>query len=81
MEVLLHVGDKQFVMSISEAIGVCEILNACNQLGKEWSSAHGNNVLMFTKPDIKAAFITPITAHTRLEVEANERFNAGIKRK
>lgn len=71
MEVLLHIGDKQFVMGISEAIGVCETLNACNMLGREWSSVHATNVLMFTKPDIKAAYITPITAHTRLEVEAN----------
>jgi hypothetical protein len=29
------------------------------------------NVSMFVKPDIKAAFITPITALLRLEVEAN----------
>jgi hypothetical protein len=81
MEVLLHIGEKQFVMSISEAMSVCETLNACNQLGREWSNVHANNVLMFTKPEIKAAFITPITAHTRLEVEANEKSIAEQKRK
>lgn len=73
MEVLLHIGGEKFVMSIAEAMGVCETLNACNRLGKEWSSVHGTNVMMFTKPDIEAAYITPITAHTRLEVESNER--------
>ena len=71
MEVLLHIGDKQFVMNISEALSVCDTLNACNQLGREWTSVHGNNVLLFMKPDIKAAFITPITALTRLEAETN----------
>jgi hypothetical protein len=58
-------------MNISEALSVCETLNACNQLGKEWNGAQSKNVAMFVKPDIKAAFITPITALLRLEVEAN----------
>jgi hypothetical protein len=71
MEVLLHVGGDQFVMNIEEALRVCETLNACNQLGKEWNGVQSKNVTMFTKPDIKAAFITPITALLKLEVEAN----------
>jgi hypothetical protein len=71
MEVLLHVGGDQFVMQIGEAMTICETLNACNQLGKEWNGMRSANVSMFVKPDIKAAFITPITALLRLEVEAN----------
>jgi hypothetical protein len=71
MDVLLHVGGEQFVMDISEAMTICETLNACNQLGKEWNGMRSANVSMFVKPDIKAAFITPITALLRLEVEAN----------
>jgi hypothetical protein len=71
MEVLLHVGGDQFVMDIGEAMTICETLNACNQLGKEWNGMRSANVSMFVKPDIKAAFITPITALLRLEVEAN----------
>jgi hypothetical protein len=71
MEVLLHVGGEQFVMEIGEAMTICETLNACNQLGKEWNGVRSANVSMFVKPDIKAAFITPITALLRLEVEAN----------
>jgi hypothetical protein len=71
MQVLLHVGGEQFVMEIGEAMTICETLNACNQLGKEWNGVRSANVSMFVKPDIKAAFITPITALLRLEVEAN----------
>ena len=71
MDVLLHVGGEQFVMDIGEAMTICETLNACNQLGKEWNGMRSANVSMFVKPDIKAAFITPITALLRLEVEAN----------
>ena len=73
MDVLLHVGGEQFVMDIGEAMTICETLNACNQLGKEWNGVRTANVTMFVKPDIKAAFITPITALLRLEVEANEK--------
>jgi hypothetical protein len=73
MEVLLHVGSEKFVLSMSEAMGVCEILNACNRLGKEWNTAQSKNVTMFVKPDIESAYITPITALLRLEVEANEK--------
>ena len=71
MEVLLHIGGARFVMSISEAMGICETLNACSQLGKEWSSKHATNIVAFVRPDLEAAFITPITAHLRLEVESN----------
>jgi hypothetical protein len=71
MDVLLHVGGEQFVMDIGEAMTICETLNACNQLGKEWNGVRSANVSMFVKPDIKAAFITPITALLKLEVEAN----------
>ena len=71
MDVLLHIGGEQFVMDVNEAFTVCNTLNACNQLGKEWNGARASNVTMFVKPDIKAAFITPITALLRLEVEAN----------
>lgn len=80
MDVLLHVGGEQFVMNIGEAMTVCETLNACNQLGKEWNGARSANVTMFVKPDIKAAFITPITALLRLEIEANEKEIAGQRR-
>jgi len=54
MDVLLHVGGEQFVMDISEAMTICETLNACNQLGKEWNGMRSANVSMFVKPDIKA---------------------------
>ena len=80
MEVLLHIEGSQFVLSIEEALAICEKLNACNQLGKEWSSAHGANLTMFTKPNIRAASVTPITAITRLEVEANEKSIAEQRR-
>jgi hypothetical protein len=73
MEVLLHIGGEKFVMNISEAMGVCEILCASTRLGKEWNGAQSKNVTMFVKPDIEAAFITPITALLKLEVEANEK--------
>lgn len=73
MEVLLHIEGGQFVMNINEALTVCETLNACNQLGKEWSGKRSNNITMVTKPDIKAACITPITALLKLELEANEK--------
>jgi hypothetical protein len=71
MEVLLHVGGEKFVMNIVEAMGVCETLNACTQLGKEWSSKRTTNIVAFTKPNQEAAYITPITAYLRLEVESN----------
>jgi hypothetical protein len=80
MEVLLHIGSEQFVMEIEEALRVCETLNACNQLGKEWDGMQSKNVTMFVKPDIKAAFITPITALLRLEVESNAKLIMGQKR-
>jgi hypothetical protein len=71
MEVLLHIGGEKFVMSIAEAMGVCETLNACSQLGKEWSSKRATNIVAFTRPNPEVAFITPITAYLRLEVESN----------
>lgn len=71
MEVILHVDEQKFVMSIEEALRVCETLNACTRIGREWSSPRAGNVMMFQSPDHKSAFITPITAVLRLELEAN----------
>lgn len=73
MEVILHIEEQKFVMDVEEALRVCETLNACTRIGREWSSPRSGNVMMFQPPDVKAAFITPITAVLRLEIESNER--------
>ena len=76
MEVILHIGDKQFIMGISEALSVCDTLNACTRLNREWIDSNNSQALLFCSPDIKAAYITPITAITKLEVEANMKLKA-----
>ena len=73
MEVVLHIGDKRFIIDVNEAMGICELLCASTRLGKEYIDSAHNNALLFQTPDIAAAFVTPITALTRLEVESNEK--------
>jgi hypothetical protein len=76
MEVILHIGEKQFLMDISEALVVCNTLNACTRLSREWIDSNNSQALMFCAPDIRSAYITPITAVTKLEVEANMKLKA-----
>jgi len=69
-EVILHIESGMFLLSVSEAMQVAEILCACSRPGKKWRSGTTDLVVLLP-PDFRAATITPYTALLRMEHETN----------
>ena len=70
-EVILHIESGMFLLSISEAMQVAEILCACSRPGKKWRSGRDSDLSVLFPPDFRAAIITPYTALLRMEHETN----------
>lgn len=67
MEVLLHVGDKSFLLEMEEAMKIAEVLCAAQWLGTEYRNSR--NCVMRKQPDPQAATISPVTGYLQLEIE------------
>jgi len=69
-QVILHVEGGMFLLSLSEAMQVAEILCACSRPGKKWKAGSSDLQVLFP-PDFRAATITPYTALLKLDHETN----------
>lgn len=70
-QVILHVESGMFLLSLSEAMQVAEILCACSRPGKKWKSGGSEQLEVLFAPDFRAATITPYTALLKLDHETN----------
>ena len=70
-QVILHIDGSMFLLSMSEAMQVAEILCACSRPGKKWRSGGTGDLQVLLPPDFRAATITPYTALLRMEHETN----------
>jgi len=70
-EVLLHVGDRVFLLGSNEAWGILDILCSANKLTKEYHK--GEYLTTMSPPEITSAFVTPYTALLRMDVEPNRK--------
>lgn len=69
---ILHVGDNKFLLSIQEAMDICRVLNSATRVETGWfKDVPSDRRHIFAAPSFKAAFITPVTAALRIEVESN----------
>lgn len=69
-EVILNIGDHKFLMSLEESIAVSRLLNSSCRVERTWEpSMHNANVRR--PPSMAAAFVTPMTALFKMELEAN----------
>lgn len=71
-EYILHVGDSKFLLSIQEAMDICKVLNSAMRVETGWfKDVPSDRRHIFSPPSFKAAFVTPVTAALRIEVESN----------
>lgn len=71
-EFILHVGDRKFLLRLEEAIAVANILCAATRIEEEWlKDVPSGQRHVFKTPAVGAATITPLTAHLRIEIDAN----------
>jgi len=72
-DVLVHVGERRFIVTMEEAMQVCSILCSASRITREWSSAESKSVDMIAAPEMSSAYITPFTAILKLECEVNQK--------
>ena len=70
-EVILNIDGGHYLLSISEALQVAEILCSCSRPGKKWQAGGVKDLRVMLPPDAQAATITPYTVLMKLDHEAN----------
>ena len=73
-EFVLCIGDSKFLLGLDEAMQIASLLNASQTIGTEWLkdvSSGRNNVVK--QPDISSAFVAPMTAIFRMELDTNQK--------
>ena len=73
-EYILFVGESKFLLSLDEAMQIATVLNSSQRIGTEWLkdvSSGRNHVVK--QPDISSAFVSPMTALFRMELDINQK--------
>ena len=73
-EFILFVGESKFLLGLNEAMQVASILNSSQRIGTEWLKdvPHGRNHIV-KQPDVSSAFVSPMTAIFRMELDTNQK--------
>ena len=73
-EYILFVGESKFLLGLNEAMQIASILNSSQRIGSEWITAvsSGRNHVV-KQPDISSAFVAPMTAIFRMELDTNQK--------
>ena len=73
-EYILFVGESKFLLGLDEAMQIATVLNSSQRIGTEWLkdvSSGRNHVVK--QPDVSSAFVSPMTALFRMELDANQK--------
>lgn len=69
--VILMIGDFKFYMSTEEAFDIARVLNGATRIKTEWVKSASK--LVYSKPEVGVASITPMPGPLQLELETNTR--------
>lgn len=73
-EYILFVGESKFLLGLDEAMQIATVLNSSQRIGTEWLkdvSSGRNHVVK--QPDVSSAFVSPMTAIFRMELDINQK--------
>ena len=73
-EFILFVGDSKFLLGLNEAMQIATVLNSAQRIGNDWIKdvPSGRNHVV-KSPDVSSAFVTPMTAIFRMELDTNQK--------
>jgi len=73
-EFILFVGDSKFLLDLNEAMQIATVLNSAQLVGNDWIKdvPSGRNHVV-KQPDVSAAFVAPMTAIFRMELDTNQK--------
>ena len=69
--VILLIGDHKFYLSTEEAFDIARVLNGATRIKTEWVKSCSK--LVYSKPEVGVASITPMPGPLQMELEANTR--------
>lgn len=69
--VILIIGDNKFYLSTHEAFDIARALNGATRIKSEWVKS--SSLMVYAKPEVGVASITPMPGPLQLELETNTR--------
>ena len=68
-QVILIIGDNRFFLTAQEAFDIARVLNGATRIKGEWVKT--TTKLVFAKPELGVASVTPMPGPLQLELEMN----------
>ena len=69
--VILHVGDRRFLLNVDEAMSICNTLNSASFIEKAWINNTPSDRSHVIKPPTHTAFVSPMTTIFQMELDSN----------
>jgi hypothetical protein len=69
--VILHVGDMRFLLSVGEAMSICNTLNSSSFIEKAWINGTPSDRSHVIKPPMHKAMVSPMTTIFQMELDSN----------
>jgi hypothetical protein len=69
--VILHIGEKKFLLTPEEAMSVCNMLNSASRVEQAWIKDTPSEKSHVIKPPGFTSFITPMTTILHIEITQN----------
>ena len=69
--VILHIGEKKFLLTPEEAMSVCNMLNSASRIERTWIKDVPSEKCSVIKPPDFTSFITPMTVLLHMEITQN----------
>ena len=69
--VMLHVGDMRFLLSVGEAMSICTTLNSASFIDKAWINGTPSDMSHVIKSPTHKAMVSPVTTIFQMELDSN----------
>lgn len=69
--VILHVGDMRFLLSVDEAMSICNTLNSASFIDKAWMNNVPSDRSHVIKSPTHKAMVSPVTTIFQMELDSN----------
>lgn len=77
--VILHINNSRFLLTLDEAMTICNTLNSANRIEQTWIKGVDSDKNNVIKPPGFATFVTPVTAILQMEITANMKIQEAAK--
>jgi len=69
--VILHIGEKKFLLTPEEAMNICNTLNSANRVENTWIKDTPSEKSNVIKPPGFSTWVTPMTVLLHMEITQN----------